>query len=286
MMKRIIKTFLILLGIIVLGIIVVMTVNYKMNQEVQLTRYEYQSEKLPQGFDGYKIAVISDIHNSPYTEEFISLLNEAKPDMLLFAGDMIQQPETNLNNVTEIIKSQADKIPVYAVFGNHEASNGSKIRSNIAKELRSAGANVMFNTGEEIVKGEDSIRLIGIEDANDEFIDEETLKKIRRHVNNITRSDNGDVFNILLYHRADVYPKINDLPVNLILSGHLHGGIVRLPFVGGVFGKGETYFPEYTSGIYKEEKTTMIVSRGCDYNPYKPRIFNPPEVVLVTLKKQ
>lgn len=285
-MKKIIKWVFIFLGLLALALAVALGVNYWANQRVYLTTYEYQSQKLPQSFDGYRIAVISDMHNSRYADRFISLLNEAKPDLLLFAGDMIQQPDTNLDQVTKVIRSQSGSIPVYAVFGNHEAANGSVVRSEITKQLRDAGARVLSNVAVGIARGDDKIRLIGLEDDDSEILDEETIKKLRKPVKRVTRKDNGEMFNILLYHRADVFPELSDLPVDLVLSGHLHGGIVRLPFVGGVFGRGNTLFPDYTSGMYRKNNTTMIVSRGCDYNPKKMRVFNPPEIVLVKLSKQ
>lgn len=261
-------------------------INYKMNQNVYFTEYEYESEKLPKAFDGYRIAVISDIHNSSYVDKFIDQLDAAKPDLLLFAGDMIQLPNKDLDNVIKIVESQSDKIPVYAIFGNHEASNGSKIREGFVNELSEAGARVLLNESVDIVKDKAKIQLIGIEDISDEFVNKEEIIRIRGKVQGMADDEyDEDLFRILLYHRADIYPELHDLPVDLVLSGHLHGGIVRLPFVGGVFGRGGTFFPKYTSGVYEEKNTTMIVSRGCDYNPEKPRIFNPPEVVMVTLKK-
>ena len=96
-----------------------------------------------------------------------------------------------------------------------------------------------------------------------------------------------DDFSILLSHRADIYPGIKDTGADLILSGHLHGGIVRLPFLGGIIGKNEkkSFFPYYEYGFYKEDDcAAMIVSGGCDKNPQKRRFFNPPEILLITLK--
>ena len=284
-MRRGFKWFFILFGLMVLALAVALGVNYKMNQKVYLTTYEYQSTKLPQSFDGYRIAVISDMHNSQYADRFITLLDDASPDLLLFAGDMIQQPDTNLDQVIKVIRSQAGRVPVYVVFGNHEAANGSAVRSALTKQLQDAGARVLSNIAVGSARGEDKIRLIGLEDDDREVLEEETINTYRKVVKRVTRKDKGERFNILLYHRADVFPELSDLPVDLVLSGHLHGGIVRLPFAGGVFGRNGELFPEYTGGMYRQHKTTMIVSRGCDYNPKKTRVFNPPEIVLVTLSK-
>ncbi len=282
-MKRKINGFFAFLLIIIIVAGVAAGINFVMNQNVYLTEYDYTNEKLPKAFDGCRIAVISDIHNSIYADKFIALLSQSKPDILLFAGDMIQQPDTNLENVLKIIKSLPAEIPVYGIFGNHEASNGYVVRKQISGALREAGVNMLINSADDITKDGETIRIIGIEDKSDEVIDNETVEQIKRTVQS-TRLENS--FNILAYHRADMYPKLHDLPVDLILSGHLHGGIVRLPFVGGVLGKNGEIFPQYTNGVYREMDTTMIVSRGCDYNWRKMRVFNPPEVVMVTLKRQ
>ena len=282
-MKRIIKGFFVFLLIIVIAAGVAAGINFVMNQNVYLTEYDYTSEKLPGAFDGCRIAVISDIHNSVYADKFIALLRQSKPDIVLFAGDMIQQPDTNLDNVLKIVNALPEEIPVYGIFGNHEASNGYVVRKQISGALREAGVTMLINSADDITKDGETIRIIGIEDKGDEVIGEEIVEQIKKTVQS---SKLENAFQILAYHRADVYPKLHDLPVDLILSGHMHGGIIRVPFVGGVFGKNGELFPQYTEGMYKEMNTTMIVSRGCDYNPQKMRIFNPPEVVMVTLKRQ
>ncbi len=266
--------------IFVLLTALVLTVNYFNNQNVYLTEYEYANENLPAAFDGYRIAVIADIHNSVYADKFIELLEQAKPDAVLFAGDMIQKPDESLNNVLKIIHALPNDMRIYGIFGNHEASNGYIKRKKISDSLREAGVTMLINSYDNITKDGETIRIIGIEDVPDEFIDDEELQKIRKTINSNVLKDS---FNILAYHRADMYPQISDLPIDLILSGHMHGGIIRLPFVGGVIGKQGNLFPKYTSGVYKETSAAMIVSRGCDFNPDKARLFNPPEVVLITL---
>ena len=98
--------------------------------------------------------------------------------------------------------------------------------------------------------------------------------------------DDADCFSILACHRANLYPFFKDLNTNLMLSGHLHGGIVRLPGLGGIVGENMELHPDYTYGEYDEGHTKMIVSRGCDYNLLKMRVFNGPEVLLVTLRSE
>ena len=115
----------------------------------------------------------------------------------------------------------------------------------------------------------------------------EKIKAICGNIEYELSKADADTFSILLSHRADLYPDIKDTGVDLILSGHLHGGIVRLPFVGGLIDKDKkvSISSEYEYGVYKEDgNATMIVSGGCDKNPKKRRIFNPPEVLVITLQ--
>lgn len=281
-MKRVIRRIVLLFFILLLIAGVSLGVNYYINQKVYLTRYSYQNEKLPRVFDGYRIAVISDIHNSPHTDQFIALLNQSQPDLLLFDGDMIQKPSSDLSHVLKIIASQSDRIPVYVIFGNHEAANGFEQREQFRQQLEHSGAEVLLDAGVDIVRDEEQIRIIGVEDVPGETVDGETIQNIHNTVQENVRED---TVNILAYHRANVFPEIHDLPVDLVLSGHMHGGLLRLPFVGGVLGRQGELFPDYTAGVYTEMDTTMIVSRGCDANPEKPRIFNPPEIVEITLQR-
>lgn len=259
-------------------------VNLHFDRNVYLTEYTFTSEKLPRDFDGYKMALISDIHNSKYADKFIEALDKAKADAVVFSGDMIQLPSRDLTAVLKIAAAEKDKSILYAVFGNHEAENGYIPRKAMTKELCQAGIHLLQNDFSDIERGGSKIRLIGIEDTGHEIVDNETIGAMRAAAEKYA---DESLLNIMLYHRANLYPKLKDCPVDLILSGHLHGGIVRLPFVGGVVGESaKSLFPKYCGGAYKEGNASaeMIVSRGGDYNLKKMRVFNPPEIPVITLK--
>ena len=263
---------------------VMFAANIYVNENVYVSYYKYISDKVPPEFDGFKIAVISDVHNSQYYDRIIARLDEQRPDLIIFAGDMMQLPDSDLDNVIRIAKSQKYKSDMYAVFGNHEAQNGAVIRKQLVSELEEGGISVLADSSVEIEIDSAKIRLIGIEDKGRETIEDDELSRIK---DTVEKNAAAGEINILISHRASLYPRIKDLPVDLIISGHLHGGVARLPFVGGLFGDGEKkLFPDYTSGEYKEgdNATEMIVSRGCDYNSDKMRIFNPPDMPIITLR--
>ncbi len=267
------------LGIVILAF----CSNLFKNQNVYVTEYAYCAPSVPEEFDGYRIAVISDMHNSKYAPKVTALLDRVQADCIVFLGDMMQLPDTDISRVCDVIAAEKDRSLIYAVFGNHEASCGYAVRKELSRQLTKSGAAVLLNKAAEIKRGGKTVRLIGIEDTGDAAVDDAKVQEIRDTVQKQARDGQC---NILLYHRADLYPKLKDLPVSLILSGHLHGGVVRLPYFGGVIGDaGKTLFPPYTEGVYQEgeDAAAMIVSRGCDYNPSKMRIGNPPEIPVITL---
>lgn len=279
--KRIIFTV-VVLTVLIPGVFLI---NLCLDRNVYVTRYLCSSEKIPQEFDGYRIAVISDVHNSRYCDKIIDLLDREGADAVFLTGDMIQLPDTELDNVIKIVEAEREKSEFFAVFGNHEASNGNIERKKLAEQLKKSGVSVLMNSAADIKRGDARLRLIGIEDVDKEVIDDAELNKIKKTAE---KNVSADTFNILLCHRASLYPRIKNLPVDLIISGHLHGGIIRLPFIGGIIGDEEKrILPDYTSGVYKEgdDAAEMIVSRGCDYNLKKMRFFNPPEIPVITLKR-
>ena len=252
----------------------ILLINLHFDKNVYITEYTYASEKVPAEFDGYKAALISDMHNSKYADKFNTELDSVKADAVIFSGDMIQKPSCDLSNVLKIVRAQKDKSKIFAVFGNHEAQNGYIPRKEIAKQLRENGVVLLQNDFADIKRGASSVRFIGIEDVGNESINAEPAEGFR---STEEKCADENLLNILIYHRANLYPELKHCPVDLILSGHLHGGIVRLPFAGGLIGEsGKSLFPKYSSGIYKEKNAAeMIVSRGADFSLKKMRIFNP-----------
>lgn len=281
-MKSIKRRIIIAVVLIFCIMAAVFAANLYVNQNAYVSQYTYASDKIPAEFDGFKIAVISDVHNSVYYDKIIRRLDEQDPDVIIFSGDMIQLPDSDLENVTKIADSQMGKCDMYAVFGNHEADNGAWGRRKIASELTKSGICVMTDLARDIEIGDAKIRLIGIADTGSGIVSDAEISRMRAVAEkNIADGE----LNILIVHRANLYPKIKDLDADLIISGHLHGGIIRLPFVGGLIGNDdEKRFPKYTSGVYKEGNAEMIVSRGCDYNLDKMRVFNPPDIPVITLR--
>lgn len=286
-MKRIIKYSILFIIIAIVSVLIALFINEKINQKVHLTEYTYTDGHIPEAFDDGKILFLSDLHEAPFADDIISYAKDIQPDLFVITGDMAQLPDTKIDETLKIAKALKEiNIPVYAVSGNHERQGGEYDR--IIQELWAADVYMLENGSIEIEKNGEKITLVGIKDPRHDEVTEYKKKVIRENIA-YELGRYHDNFSILLSHRADIYPVVKDTGVDLILSGHLHGGIIRLPFVGGIIGKNgdNSRLPAYEYGVIKEgESTTMIVSGGCDKNPKKKRYFNPPELLLITLKRK
>lgn len=237
-----------------------------------LTRYDYTSSKVPEGFDGYRIVHISDFHCKEFGDresDLIAMIRNAEPDLILFTGDSIDD-EHSLDNYRDLITGIYDVAPIYYVNGNHEYDASAPLAE--MKELNEKYQVHDLNDASVVVEhNEDSILLSGLDFRL-------TMRGLR---NNIDYA-NTTMFNILLYHGTDKFDGIAPYNYDLVLSGHTHGGIVCLPFIGGIISNQKELFPKYDSGVYTSGLSTMISSRGLG-DASIPRFHNPREVICITL---
>lgn len=282
-----ILTILILIAVFI-GVFTVLVltgifINDKINEKVFVTKYTYTHSEIPEAFEGYKILMISDIHEAPFAEQITSHINSLSPDMIVFTGDMSLLPDRSISETVKIAKA-VKNIPMYGVSGNHETQCG--YYDEIIGTMWHNKIIPLDNDSVCIEKDGDSFLLLGIKDPLHNEISEEQFEEIREQIE--SEFPDGPCFSILLSHRANIYPEIKNTSADLILSGHLHGGVIRLPFVGGIAGKNEhKWFPVYEYGLYtSDDGADMIVSGGCDKNPEKKRYFNPPEIVLITFERE
>ena len=237
-----------------------------------LTRYDYTSSKVPEGFDGYRIVHISDFHCKEFGDresDLIAMIRNAEPDLILFTGDSIDD-EHSLDNYRDLITGIYDVAPIYYVNGNHEYDSSAPLAE--MKELNEKYQVHDLNDASVVVEHNgDSILLSGLDFRL-------TMLGLR---NNIDYA-NTTMFNILLYHGTDKFDGIAPYNYDLVLSGHTHGGIVCLPFIGGIISNQKELFPKYDSGVYISGLSTLISSRGLG-DASIPRFHNPREVVCITL---
>lgn len=249
----------------------------------KITSYSLYEKNLPAEFDGFKIAHISDPHSNPADGVF-ELIKESAPDMITITGDLVHDDDNPYDKIMSLIERLSALAPVYAVTGNHDMWHiGHK---KVIETLENSGAKFLRNEMAEIEKDKSRIALFGIDDPFSKIPDviSENIKT------SLSKLPEFDGFKILLFHRANLFDNVKDAGFDLILSGHMHGGQIRLPIIGGVCGptsgilsKSGVLFPKYTAGIYNHKNTSMIVNRGIGNTLPIPRFGNPPEVGIITL---
>lgn len=247
--------------------------------------YTLRTEKLTAPV---RLAVLADLHSTVFgdkQEKLIALLRSQSPDAVLIPGDVVDD-EKPFTGAQELLSVIGKEYPCYYVSGNHEYWTGRI--SEIKAMLTAYGVTVLEGSGSLLRVQGQTLRICGVDDP-DGF---ESLSYITDHRESDTwqgqfdacHSMTGDgLYTVLLSHRPELYETFRNSGFDLVLSGHAHGGQVRIPLLmNGLFAPNQGYFPKYAGGAYPLGSTTMIVSRGLTKNKL-PRVFNPPELVIVTL---
>lgn len=247
---------------------------------LQLSRYELSFENLPESFEGYKILHLSDLHGMSFGQEnsrLVDAIKSQQPDMIAFTGD-IAGKDGELSAVESLLEGIEGLAPAYYVNGNHEWADGCTGR--IEAMMESYGVSCLSNEIELLYQGDDSIVIIGAEDPNGRA---DMMKpwELSRKAGELYSGK----FMLWLAHRNDYIKMYPDIGTDLILCGHAHGGIIRLPFIGGLLNVQRSWGAEYECGVYRTEHYLMEVSRGLGNSIPIPRLFNRPEIVLIELHR-
>ena len=246
--------------------------------DLEISRYEVASQKLPESFDGFKIVQLSDLHGAEFGEDGMGLVEkveELEPDIIALTGDFVTD-EGDLAAVEKLAARLVKLCPVYFVSGNHEFGSGLAVK--VRNILERAGVKYLSNEYLTISRGEDGILLGGVEDPL-AYADMLSPDELAQKMNDAA----PDAFKILLGHRNYWMTEYPELPVDLIFCGHAHGGLIRIPGVGGLIGTDRRLFPDFDAGEYNNGRYTLIVSRGLGNSVPIPRVFNRPEIVCVEL---
>ncbi len=251
------------------------------NVALGLTNINVGSGNLPDAFDGFKIAHVSDLHNQKF-DKLIPMLRRANPDIIAITGDIIHAAEMD---VALDFASQAVKIaPCFYVPGNHEARMDNY--ESLESALKKLGVQVLDNKAVDIELADGKITLLGVKDpAFEKATWAEMAAKIIDEKLKSVKPDE-EIFTVLLSHRPELFDVYCANGIDLALCGHAHGGQFRLPFIGGIFAPNQGLFPKYDSGLYTAGKSNMVVSRGIGNSSFPLRFNNYPELILIELKKQ
>lgn len=246
--------------------------------DLEISRYEVKSQKLPESFDGFKIVQLSDLHGAEFGENGMGLVEKVKelePDIIALTGDFVTD-EGDLAAVEKLAARLVKLCPVYFISGNHEFGSGLAVK--VRNILERAGVKYLSNEYLTISRGEDGILLGGVEDPL-AYADMLSPDELAQKMNDAA----PDAFKILLGHRNYWMTEYPELPVDLIFCGHAHGGLIRIPGVDGLIGTDRRLFPDFDAGEYNNGRYTLIVSRGLGNSVSIPRVFNRPEIVCVEL---
>jgi len=305
-----------ILAVLILGFILWM--KYE-NSALTTTNYTVCSERLPEEADGRNFVVVADLHDNQFgekNEHLIQKIDELEPDFIIVAGDLFVAREYRFDLAYDFLQKISKKYPVYYAYGNHEqkveqyesqlADGWSVKKTNDSDEnefrkiktfkeyirlVRQLGVHVIDNTAASYPVGNGkNLCIYG------GTIDLDYFKRVHRpvmtceYLNQCFESCPSKDFVILAAHNPMYFDSYAKWGADLVLSGHVHGGMVRIPFLGGAVSPQMEIFPKYDGGLYEKSvnghQSTMVVSRGLGIHTLKIRVFNRPELVHIRLKKK
>ena len=274
--------------IIILVIIIFLLLMLYIDKNVlTVSKYYVNSEKIPEEFNNFKIVQLSDLHSKVFgknNKRLVRKIEKIDPDIIVMTGDMICKKSCNYYKIVELIEILNKKYKVYYSFGNHEMAQKYNNLKRLKDELKNVGTYMLYDEHVDIIKNNQKIRLYGL---NFRFNMEQENITDTKYVN-ILKSAIGEydkkIFNILLTHDPLNYELYDLYGSDLVLSGHVHGGIIRL-FGKGIISPRRKFFPKYSAGKYIGKNGCMIVSRGLGDSGIRIRLFNFPDIVQIVLKK-
>lgn len=290
-LKTMIKIIIVLL--ILLGL--ALFLNWS-NKALVTTNYIYENGNLPDAFEGFRITQVSDLQSEYFGEEqreLLAAVEATHPDIIVFTGDLIDRNHTDYEAARIAMEGLVGIAPVYYVNGNHEmALDETKIEA-FYEELADMGVHVLFDRHARVNREGAELHLLGLSEhtvfackdyvrSNKVRADEDMMKDaLVRLSENVSEED----FVVLLSHEPQ-YLETYALPkIDLIFSGHAHGGQIRLPFTDGLYAPGQGPLPKMTSGMHTSGTSTLVISRGVGNSTFPFRVFNRPEIVTVELHR-
>lgn len=270
-----IKTALITL-LIIIDALLIAEVIYS-NYHIETEQLEYVSDKLPESFDGFKIVQVSDYHDhgDGFEQRLIEEIKANDPDIILLTGDLVDSQYTNIENTKKFLRDAAQIAPCYMVWGNHDMRLTEEQREDISLCCEESGIALLDNKYQTIERNGESIIIAGSTGTLSGAFDEmkSTLKE---------QAESSFVL-WLNHYPEDATEIVGDGAADLLFCGHAHGGLIRLPFIKGLYAPGQGLFPKYTSGEYDFGGSKMIVSRGVGNSSFSLRMFDSFHLVVCTL---
>ena len=243
------------------------------NTALEVNTWIIESEEIPSSFDGFRIAQVSDLHNAGFWEEVVEALAKAEPDIIVLTGDLIDSGKTDVEAALAFAEQAVAIAPCYAVSGNHEAWSGDAwdvLRTGLLRE----GVVLLEDEAVFLDRDGETVALLGLSDPAFGSDQAALLRELTA----------GEGYTILLSHRPERMMLYAEADVDLVFSGHAHGGQFRLPFVGGLVAPDQGLLPQYDAGRFRQGDTLMLVSRGIGNSIIPLRVNNRPELIVAELK--
>ena len=259
------------------------------NNLVKAKKYTVKNSKIPSNFNNFKIVHITDVHSKIYGEnnsKIKELIDKINPNIIVMSGDIIDQRTGKVRDFIQMYEDIYRKYPTFYSIGNHERKLKYSLYKSYLQQLREIGVHVLLNEKENFNIGEQYIVINALKfraNMQPKVLTEEKFEKQVRFMKDKLEPIDKIKFNILIAHDAENFKMYEKLGVDLIFSGHIHGGIVRFGKVG-LLSPRRKLFPKYAYGKNKINNTVMITSSGLGSASVKTRLFNRPEIVEVTLK--
>lgn len=259
---------------------------YLDNKFINVSKYEIKSNKLPIEFNKFKIVHLSDFHSYDFGKNNIKVIekiNDENPDIIVMTGDMVNKYDNNFDRFLKLSEILSKSYRMYYIVGNHEKRLRDYHLNFIIEKLSQFNIKIL-NDEKIIIKRKNAfINIYGIDIPLSFYKIRNRPSNIEDVVDSVLKRCKEKEYNILLAHNPLYFEIYSKFSVDLTLSGHVHGGMVRLPFVGGVLSPERKLFPKYSSGVYKVNNKELIVSRGLGHSKPGMRLFNMPEIVSITL---
>lgn len=308
------KKILFIIKILVILLACTVAFNIILNKNIFIKEYKIQSEKISENFSNYKIIQITDVHSIRSEIQLEKIINKVKkqnPNLICVTGDLIDSDyysnqnnlymNNEINQIEELtVKFMEELVKIsdtYYIYGNHEMMLLDDPENNKFKiDLEKIGVKILNNKTQVLEKDSEKINLIGVQDPATLYKNEKysyvrgtNKDKVEVILNDLfleIPEENKNNFTILLSHRPEYFELYDKYNIDLALTGHTHGGIVKLPMINGIYAHPQGWLPKYSYGNYKTNDFSMIISGGIGYSKLPIRIFNPPEICTITLERK
>jgi len=272
--------------IAILSFALLSTLIYFDNTLIKVSKYKIKSDKIPKEFNKFKIVHLSDFHSygfKNYNIKLIEKINNENPNIIVMTGDMVNKYDRNFDKFLNLVEILSEKYEIYYILGNHEMRLREDDLSLIIKKLNKFGIKILSDEKITIIRKKDSLNIYGIDIPLSYYKIIKKSYNIDEVINVVLNKCNKKEYNILLAHNPLYFEEYIKHNVDLTLSGHVHGGMIRVPFIGALLSPERKFFPKYSSGVYEVNNKKLIVSRGLGHSKPGIRLFNMPEIVSITL---